>query len=85
MVKRGLDVNIKDDGGMGNNQTPLFYAAKENEYSDENKMLETVKLLIQLGADSNIKDLTGKTADEYVPINSKFDNVRKVLRQSMFR
>ena len=85
LVKHGLDVNIKDGGDMGNNQTPLFYAAKENEYSDENKMLETVKLLIQLGADSNIKDLTGKTADEYVPINSKFDNVRKVLRQSMFR
>ncbi|MBQ7155707.1 MAG: ankyrin repeat domain-containing protein [Synergistaceae bacterium] len=53
-IKKGIDVNIKDKVG----RTPLFYAANHGR-------LNTVKTLIDSGADVRIEDMNDKRARDY--------------------
>jgi hypothetical protein len=68
LIKRGAAVNAQANNGM----TPLIVAA-----SIEN--LDAVKLLIENGADRNIKDAKGQTAEAWAAKRG-YDSVVSLLR-----
>jgi len=66
--KYGLNVNFTDPDGM----TPLMLGAKDNA-------IDTVKLLIEKGADISIKDAAGKTAYDYA-VEKGFTALAELLK-----
>jgi len=70
LVSHGYDVNVTNRSGI----TPLIYASQSCD-------VETVKALLLRGADSNVRDSTGKTALEWA-VTKQCDEVVEYLREN---
>lgn len=70
LLKKGADASAVDSK---EHWTPLMFAAAEGQY-------EVVKLLLDAGADSTIKDVDGDTAESFA-IQNKHDKVVKLIRE----
>ena len=67
-IKTGININAADSNGM----TPLMFAAKTNEPS-------AVNILLNAGANIKPKDQSGKTALDWAKINPKLQS-SKILK-----
>lgn len=70
LLKKGADANAVD---TKEHWTPLMFAAAEGQY-------EVVKLLLDAGADTTIKDVDGDTAESFA-IQNKHNKVVKLIRE----
>lgn len=70
LIKKGADASAVD---TKEHWTPLMFAAAEGQY-------EVVKLLLDAGADTTIKDVDGDTAESFA-IQNKHIDVVKLLRE----
>ena len=69
-IKKGVDVNTKQPDSL---TTPLMFAAYNN-------YIDAAKVLLELGADPNLKDIEGRTALS-IAEERGFDEFVKLLKQ----
>jgi len=74
-IESGIDVNVRSKGY--DSVTPLHLAAETHGLPTEKHKAETVKILLEHGADVNAKDVYDKTAMDYAYDNSEIVELLK--------
>ena len=82
-LQNNTNINMKSTDQYEEGETALIMAAKHKYYNGETpEKTEIVKLLLENGADVNIKDDVGKTALDYAKQNG-FNEVYELLKSKL--
>ena len=82
-LQNNTDINMKSTDQYEEGETALIMAAKSKSYNGETpEKTEIVKLLLENGADVNVKDDFGKTALDYAK-QFGYSNVYELLKSKL--